>query len=103
MSSKEPIVCSTTALSVREDVNLQEAVAKAREESDDVVLVAKPPFTWASEATYAVLTDEFRVPSQIADKGFEVVLDHEDLITQLDYLAEKKSAKEQPLSSSPIT
>lgn len=71
-------------------MNLQEAVAKAREQSDDMVLVAKPPFTWASEARYIELTDEFCVPSQIADEGFQVVLDHEDLITQLDYLAEKK-------------
>lgn len=71
-------------------MNLQEAVAKARGESDDVVLVAKPPFTWASEATYVVLTDDFRVPSHIADENFEVVLHHEDLITQLDYLAEKQ-------------
>jgi hypothetical protein len=36
------------------------------------------------------LTDGFGVPSQVADEGFEVILDHEDLITQLDYLAEKK-------------
>lgn len=71
-------------------MNLEEAVAKAREVPDDMVLVAKPPFTWGSEARYIALTDDFRVPSQIADEGFEVVLGHEDLITQLDYLTEKK-------------
>lgn len=74
-------------------MNLQEAVAKAREVSDDMVLVAKPPFTWASEARYIVLTDEFCVPSQIVDEGFEVLLDHEDLITQLDYLVGKKASE----------
>lgn len=71
-------------------MNLEESVAKAREVSDDMVLVAKPPFTWGSEARYIALTDDFRVPSQVADEGFEVVLDHEDLITQLDYLTKKK-------------
>ncbi|MGX4641464.1 hypothetical protein [Massilia sp. SYSU DXS3249] len=71
-------------------MNLQEAIAKARGVSDDMVLVAKPPFTWGSDARYIVLTDDFCMPSQVADEGFEVVLDHEDLLTQLDYLAEKK-------------
>lgn len=74
-------------------MNLEEAVVKARTVSDDMVLVAKPPFTWSSEAMYVVLTDEFRVPSPIADWGFEVLLDHEDLLTQLDYLARKKASK----------
>ncbi|MGJ9419111.1 hypothetical protein ACHAC9_15305 [Massilia sp. CMS3.1] len=71
-------------------MNLEEAVAKVREVSDDMLLVAKPPLTWGSEAKYIALTDDFCVPSQIANEGFEVVLDHEDLITQLSYLAEKK-------------
>lgn len=71
-------------------MNLEKAVAKAREVSDDMVLVAKPPFTWGSEAKYIALTDDFRIPSHIADEGFEMVLGHEDLITPLGYLAEKK-------------
>jgi hypothetical protein len=33
-------------------MNLQEAVAKAREMPDNMVLVAKPPLVWASEARY---------------------------------------------------
>lgn len=75
-------------------MNLEEAIAKAAQISDDMVLVAKPPFTWGAEALYVMLADDCSVPQPVLDAGFELLLDHEDLMTQLGYLKSKKvSAK----------
>ncbi len=71
-------------------MNLEEAIEKAAQVSDEMVLVAKPPFTWGAEAQYVMLTNDCSVPKPVLDAGFEFLLDHEDLMTQLGYLKSKK-------------
>ena len=71
-------------------LNLEEAVSKANEMSDDGAIVAKPPFTWGSEAMIVESTDECRVPEPVKNAGYEYVIEHEELLHLLAYLKKKK-------------
>ncbi len=73
-------------------MNIEEAINIAEQISDEMVLVVKPPLTWGSEALYVPLSDDFSIPKSVSDAGFEVVLDHEDLMTQLEYIRSKKAS-----------
>ena len=70
-------------------MNVEEAVSKVRNYSSDMVLVAKPPLTWGSEALYVKFADDYGIPSETKAVGYEYVLGHEDVVTQLGYLSQK--------------
>ena len=71
-------------------MNIESAVAQVARMSEDGVLVAKPPFTWASEALFVDLTDDYHVPQPVKDAGFEYLLGRSDIEMLVDFLRAKK-------------
>jgi hypothetical protein len=73
-------------------MTVEEAVARAAEMPDGSVLVAKPPLTWASEAMFVQLTDDYGLPQHVKDDGYEYLLGRDDLDDLLTFLRKKKAS-----------
>jgi hypothetical protein len=71
-------------------MNVEEALIKWTQMSEESVLVAKPPFTWGADAMFVELTDDYCLPQNIRDAGFEYLLGQDDIKKLLDYLKKKK-------------
>jgi len=71
-------------------MTVEEAVLKATLMPEESVLVAKPPFTWGTEAMFTSLTDEFKVPQSVLDGGFQYLLGRSELLELLEYLRNKR-------------
>jgi hypothetical protein len=66
-------------------MNIEVAVGRVREMSDDSVIVAKAPLTWGSEAMIVELTDKYRVSQPVKDAGYEYLIGRDDLAKVLAF------------------
>ena len=71
-------------------MNVEEAVSKVLEMPANSVIVAKPPFTWGSEALFVDLTADHGIPESVRDAGYEYVIEREELVELLAFLRTKK-------------
>lgn len=71
-------------------MNIEEAVQKAMQQMlENEVLAAKPPFTWGAEAKFVKLMDDYRVPQDVLDAGYQYLLGRDDLLSLLLFLKGK--------------
>lgn len=70
-------------------MNVEEAMAKAPNMSDNAILVAKPPLTWGSEAMFVELTDDYMLPQGVKEAGWEPLLAKEEMDDLLAFLKTK--------------
>jgi hypothetical protein len=71
-------------------MNIEEALLRFAEMPSDSVLLAKPPFTWASEAIWVPLMDVGGVPESAKQAGFEYLLERDEIEYELEFLKTKK-------------
>jgi hypothetical protein len=71
-------------------MNLEEAFAMLDSVSNASVVLAKPPFTWGSEAEFVEVTDDYRVPQNFLDAGYEYLIGVEDALYMVSNLAGKR-------------
>jgi hypothetical protein len=71
-------------------MNVEEAVANTLQMPEGNALVAKPPLTWGAEAMFVPLTDDYRVPSEVIEAGFQYLLERDDLVDLLGFLKKKR-------------
>ena len=58
---------------------IEEALIKVSQAPEGSVLVAKPPFSWGSEAMFVQLDDDYEIPDSILKLGYECLLDLDDI------------------------
>ncbi len=71
-------------------MNIEEAVIRWVEMSENSVLVAKPPLTWGAEALFVELDENYCVPDKIKNDGYLYLLGKEEVERLLSYLEKKK-------------
>ena len=71
-------------------MTVEEAVSRVLEMGQRTVLVAKPPLAWGSEAMFVELNEDFGVPQAVKDAGYEYLLEREELVICLKFLAKKR-------------
>ena len=71
-------------------MDIEEAISSATCLSDGMVLVAKPPLTYASDARLVEMNPDGTVRREDLEGGYRVLLDFEDIATLLSYAARKK-------------
>lgn len=71
-------------------MNIEEAVLKAAAMPDNAVLVAKPPLTWGAEAIFSNLTNDYGIPKDVQDAGYEYLIGKDDLLNAISFTVNKK-------------
>jgi len=71
-------------------MNIEEAIKEAQETTGELLLMAKPPLTWGSEAIFVSIGDDFSEVKQAQAKGYESILDRDDLMQLIHFLRRKK-------------
>ncbi|WP_039913059.1 hypothetical protein [Cellvibrio mixtus] len=71
-------------------MNIEEAVIKWADMSENSVLVAKPPLTWGADALFVELDEDYCVPQKIKEEGYEYLLGREEIERWVNYLKKKK-------------
>ena len=71
-------------------MNIEEAMTLILQAPEEAIIVAKPPFTWGSEAKFAELQDDMHFPGWVKNEGYEYLLGREDVMHLLDDLKTKK-------------
>ncbi|MDB5935205.1 MAG: hypothetical protein JWQ01_2549 [Massilia sp.] len=71
-------------------MNIEDAVLRAAEMSDNAALVARPPLTWGAEAIFADLDDDYGVPKYLREAGYVYLLGKEDLLQLISFTGDKR-------------
>jgi len=81
------------AVGTRLVMNIEEAISQFSKMPEDSVLVARAPLTWGAEALFTKLDDDYRVPQQLKDAGYEYLLGRDDIANLTELLKKKKVSK----------
>lgn len=73
-------------------MNVEEALVRYLEMTDNSVLVAKPPITWGAEAMFVDLTEDYAVPDHVKEAGYKYLLGKEEIENLLPFIKKKKAS-----------
>ncbi len=73
-------------------MNVEEALIKYSEMTDNSVLVAMPPITWGAEAMFVELTKDYAVPDNVKEAGYKYLLGKEEIEYLLPFIKKKKAS-----------
>lgn len=71
-------------------MNVEDAVIRWKDMSENSVLVAKPPFTWGADALFVELDSDYCVPQVVKEEGYKYLLGKEEIERLIGYLKKKK-------------
>lgn len=74
-------------------MNIEEALGELPRMNERSALVAQSPYTWGSPALIVELTDEYQVPHDVVEAGYEYLLGKEDLERLLRFLSGKRASR----------
>ena len=74
-------------------MQLMDAIFMIGQMGDDSVICAKEPFAWGSEAIIGRYTSDYRIPEDIAAKGFAYFLGREEVVKLLEMISRKRASR----------